>query len=163
MMLHLTIKYFIQFGQLDIPRIGQLRLIKKEAFFNEGLLISPSEHIEFELGQVMPSKQFYQYLANALDISADQASMQYEKLWSHQIENEHQIAIGSLGVLTKKQDTYTWESHYFSKNYFNDIEVSDSIKSNFQEDTVIEIQKDHWWIWAIVFCCIAILGILCKQ
>ena len=37
-MIHLAIKYFIRFGQLDIPSVGQLKLLKKEAELIEGVL-----------------------------------------------------------------------------------------------------------------------------
>ena len=40
-MIQLSIKYLIQFGQLDIPSIGQLKLLKKEAELSGGVLKSP--------------------------------------------------------------------------------------------------------------------------
>lgn len=60
-MIQLAIKYFVRFGQLDIPSVGQLTLLKKEAELIDGVLKSPSEFIEFELNAGIPSKQFYQF------------------------------------------------------------------------------------------------------
>jgi hypothetical protein len=97
-MIQLAIKYFVRFGQLDIPSVGQLKLSKKEAELIDGVLKSPSEFIEFELNTGIPSKQFYQYLGNALDISTDQAAIQYEQSWEGKFENDQKLLIGNLGV-----------------------------------------------------------------
>jgi hypothetical protein len=162
-MIHLAIKYFIRFGQLDIPSVGQLKLLKKEAEFLEGILKSPSEIIEFEVSSGVPSKHFYQFLGNALDISADQAAIQYEQNWKNKFENETKVMIGNLGVIAKNEEQYTWESHYKSNQFYSDIEVGNLPNSEIFEMELTAQKNDKWAIWAIALAIFAILAILFKQ
>jgi hypothetical protein len=162
-MIHLAIKYFIRFGQLDIPSVGQLKLLKKEAELIDGVLKAPSEFIEFELNTGVASKQFYQYLGNALDISADQAAIQYEQSWESKFENDHKVMIGNLGVISKTEGTYTWESHFNTSQFYKDIEVGNLPNSETFETELTAQKNDKWAIWAIALAVIDLLAILLKQ
>lgn len=162
-MIQLAIKYFVRFGQLDIPSVGQLKLLKKEAELIDGVLKSPSEFIEFDLNTGTPSKQFYQYLGNALDISTDQAAIQYEQSWEGKFENDQKLLIGNLGVISKKEDSYTWESHFNASQFYSDIEVGNLPNSEIFETELTAQKNDKWAIWAIAYAVIAILAILLKQ
>jgi hypothetical protein len=162
-MIHLAIKYFIRFGQLDIPSVGQLRLLKKEAELIDGVLKSPSEFIEFELNGGVPSKQFYQFLGNALDISTDQAAIQYEQSWEGKFDNGQKLMIGNLGIISKKEDRYTWESHFNASHFYRDIEVGNLPNSEIFETELTAQKNDKWAIWAIALAVIAILAIIFKQ
>ncbi|MEI6189642.1 MAG: hypothetical protein WCP61_04395 [Chitinophagia bacterium] len=162
-MIHQIVTYFIRFGQLDIPAIGNLKLSKKEAEWAEGVLIAPKEIIQFELGDSIPNKHFYQYIANALDISAEQAAIQYEQILNSQLEQDHKLVLGNLGVLTKEGNSYQWFSHFDSTQYFNNLDLSSLPNSvSFDEEEAIQ-KSDKWYIWAIVLSVIAIIAILFKQ
>lgn len=162
-MIHLAIKYFIRFGQLDIPSVGHLKLLKKEAELMDGVLKSPSEFIELELNPGTPSKQFYQYLANALDISADQAAIQYHQSWESKFENDQKVMIGNLGVISKNEETYTWESFFNSTQFYDNIEVGILPNSEVFETELTAQKNDQWVIWAIILAVIALLAILFQQ
>ena len=162
-MIQLSIKYLIQFGQLDIPSIGQLKLLKKEAELSGGVLKSPLEFIEFDVSSGVPTKQFYQYLANALDISSDQVAIQYEQYWQSQVENDQKIMIGNLGAFSKNEGIYIWESYFNSSQFYKDIEVGDLPNSEIF-DSELETQKnDKWVVWAIALAVIALLAIFLKN
>jgi hypothetical protein len=162
-MIHLAIKYFIRFGQLDIPSVGQLKLLKKEAELIDGVLKSPSEFIEFELNTGTPTKQFYQFLGSALDISADQAAIQYAQSWESKFENDQKVMIGNIGIISKNEGRYTFESHFNSSQYYKDIEVGNLPNSDIFETELTAQKNDKWAIWAIALAVIAILAILFKQ
>ena len=162
-MIHLAIKYFIRFGQLDIPSVGQLKLSKKEAELIEGVLKSPSEFIELELNTGIPSKQFHQFLGNALDISADQAAIQYAQIWENKFENDRKVMIGNLGIISKNEGVYTFDSLFNSSQFYKDIEVGNLPNSEIFETELTAQKNDKWAIWAIAFAVIAILAILLKQ
>jgi hypothetical protein len=162
-MIHLAIKYFIRFGQLDIPSIGQLKLLKKEAELIDGILKSPSEFIELELSTGIPTKHFYQFLGNALDISADQAGIQYAQNWESKFENDQKVMIGNLGIISKNEDIYTFESHFNSSQFYKDIEVGSLPNSEIFETELTAQKNDKWAIWAIALAVIALLAIVSKQ
>jgi hypothetical protein len=162
-MIHQIVTYFIRFGQLDIPSIGNLKLSKKEAEWEQGILLAPKEMIQFELGDSIPSKHFYQYIANALDISLEQAAIQYEQIWETQLEQDRKLTLGNLGVLSKEGDSFQWKSHFDSTQHFNNIDLSSLPNSvSYEEEEAIQ-RKDKWYIWAIVLSIIAIIAILFKQ
>ncbi len=162
-MIHLAIKYFIRFGQLDIPSVGQLKLSKKEAELTDGTLIAPSEFIHFEQNTGKSSKQFYQYLANALDISADQAAIQYEHFWNNKFQEEKIATIGSLGTLSNNEGNFVWLSHFDSSSYYNNIETTLLPNTEILDDAPFETHNDKWMFWAITLATIAVLAILFKQ
>jgi hypothetical protein len=162
-MIHLAIKYFIRFGQLDIPSVGQLKLLKKEAELIDGVLKSPSEFIELELNTGIPSKQFYQFIGNALDISAEQAAIQYAQSWKSKFDNDQKVMIGNLGIISKNDGNYTFESHFNSSQFYKDIEVGNLPNSEIFETELTAQKNDQWAIWAIALAVIALLAILFKQ
>jgi hypothetical protein len=162
-MIHLAIKYFIRFGQLDIPSVGQLKLLKKEAELIDGVLKSPSEFIELELNTGIPSKQFYQFIGNALDISAEQAAIQYAQSWESKFDNDQKVMIGNLGIISKNDGNYTFESHFNSSQFYKDIEVGNLPNSEIFETELTAQKNDQWAIWAIALAVIALLAILFKQ
>lgn len=162
-MIHLAIKYFIRFGQLDIPSVGQLKLLKKEAELIEGVLMAPSEFIEFEINTGIPSKQFYQFLGNALEISSEQAAIQYAQSWESKFENDQKVVIGNFGIISKNDGIYTFESHFNSSQYYKDIKVGNLPNSEIFETELAAQKNDKWAIWAIALAVIALLAILLKQ
>ena len=162
-MIQLAIKYFVRFGQLDIPSVGQLKLLKKEAELIDGVLKSPSEFIEFELNAGIPSKQFYQFLGNTLDVSMDQAAIQYEQSWEGKFDNDQKLMIGNLGVISKKEGSYIWESHFNTTQFYSDIEVGNLPNSEIFETELTAQKNDKRVFWAIALAVIAILAILFKQ
>ena len=62
------IPYFIQFGQLQIPGLGKLNFVQKEAVLQDGILSAPHETIQLENNEEAPTIHFYQFLANHLKL-----------------------------------------------------------------------------------------------
>ena len=156
------ITYFLQFGQIDIPGVGSLQLIKKEAEFSDGIIIAPSEIIHFEKGNITPSKQFYSYLSNLLDISNEQATIQFEQYCKTHFTDHSRITFGNLGSLVKNNDEYTWKSNFESSDYLKNIDINSFPNAQYFEDSEITKLQDKWWVWAIILGIIAIIAILNK-
>lgn len=156
------VKYFIQFGHLDIPLVGSLSLVKKEASLSEGKLIAPSQSIELEYGNFAPSKSFYAFLANALDLSIDQAIIQYEFFWSNNAKEGLTIYFGNLGDFKVVNDTYTWISNFDSSNYYSDITLNEFTPSLSNDEYISENNTSRWWIWPLVLALLAVFAILIK-
>lgn len=156
------ITYFIQFGQIDIPGAGSLKLIKKEAELSDGIIQAPADLILFEKVNAIPSKQFYSYLSNVLDISNDQASTQFEQFCTSNFSENSRITIGNFGAVVLHNNTYHWESNFDSSRYFKDIDLSGFSNSDLFEEASISKRKDKWWIWAIILGTIALIAILNK-
>lgn len=156
------ITYFLQFGQIDIPGVGSLQIIKKEAEFTNGIIHAPSEMIHFEKGNYSPNKQFYSYLSSLLDISNEQATIQYEQYCSTNFADHSRITLGNLGSLELNNKEYTWVSNFKSSDYLKNIDVSSLPNAQFFEDAYTNKQKDKWWVWAIILGIIALIAILNK-
>lgn len=156
-------KYFIRFGQLDMPNVGQLKYIKKEATLLNGVLVPPISSIEFELGKGIPQKHFHLFLANELDISLDQAVLEFDNFWQSQFNNESPILLGNLGSIIKTEHSFQWVSHFDASCYYTPIEV-DTIKNDDElSEVIFNKQKDYWIKWAILLGIIAFIAILLKQ
>lgn len=161
-MIHIAIQYFNRYGHLDIPGVGQLKLLKKESVLQNEILKAPTEIIEFEMGEGKVSKLFYQYIANSLEISADQAAIQYDQFWNQQIKEASCIEVGSLGTITILEGNYLWRSSYDSNNYHKDIPLDQFPYKEILEEVQATQNKDRWGIWAMVLAVLALLAILLK-
>jgi hypothetical protein len=71
--------------------------------------------------------------------------------------------IGNLGVISKNEGSYIWESHFNTAQFYSDIEVGNLPNSEIFETELTAQKNDKWVIWAIALAVIAILAILFKQ
>jgi len=152
-------QYFVQNNELVLTNIGTLHLSKKPATWIVDTLHAPELSILFSIDNKKPSNAFYAYLASALNISNEQASIQFEQFLRNNFETENAIInIGNLGSIEKNGKNYSWVSSFTSKHYYKDISIS-PLNTN----EVVEKQNLFQWQWiAIILTIIAIVAILFK-
>ncbi len=156
-------QYFIQFGHLDFPNVGSLKWYKKEANWQEGKLYAPVEEIIFDLQVTKPTKGFYNFLAEALNTSNEQAIIQYEQFLQKFINNGEPIAIGNLGILNNQDHNFTWETKFKAADYYADINLGTISLSDNAIDKSHNLKKDNWILWALLLLVIASIAILLKN
>lgn len=155
-------QYFIEFGQLDLLSFGCLKWQKKEATFIESGLEPPKEFILFEPIASIPSKHFYIYIADALSISIEQASIQYE----HFIQNlfdghQDRIELESLGYFTFNNGILNWNSLFSSQTFYTPIHFEKlTVKETL--DQIDESEKENWILFASIIAILSLLAILFK-
>ncbi len=152
-------QYFVQNNELVLTNIGTIHLTKKPATWIGDTLHAPELSILFSIDNKKASNQFYVYLAEALSISYEQASIQFEQFLQTSFEaQEANLAIGNLGSIEKKGNEYTWVSNFISNNYYKNITIS-PIHANEE----VEKQKSIQWPWiAFILFIIAMAAILFK-
>lgn len=155
-------QYFIQFGHLDFPNVGSLKWHKKEANWQDGKLTAPVEEIVFDIQVTKPSKVFYNFLADALNTSNEQAIIQYEQFLHKFIENGEPLVIGNLGILNHHNNKFTWETKFKASDYYADINLGTISLSDNAIDKSHNLKKDNWILWALLLLVIASIAILFK-
>ena len=153
-------QYFVQNNELVLTNIGTIHLTKKPATWIGGTLHAPEQSILFTTAKKKPSSAFYNYLAEALSISNEQANIQFEQFLQNSFDTQDgSLAIGNLGSIENKGDEYIWVSNFTSKHYFKDITIS-PINSNEE----LEKQKSIQWPWiAFILFILAIAAIIFKS
>lgn len=160
-MIQILVQYFILNGHLDLVNIGSLKWVKKEAFWQDDTLVAPAEEIVFDSVFNKPSRFFYNYLADELGISTDQAALKFDEFMnSITSENTTEVQFGNLGTIKKDNNTYSWTSNYNSTTYYKDLQVPKSSSYN-NEQAIVKSNK--WGIWALVLFLMALALILFKQ
>lgn len=156
-------QYFAQNGQLILPNIGIIKCHKEDALWVNSILVAPKETIIFEATDSKPSKLFYHFLANNLDISYEQAIVQYEQFLDTVFKNDlPQFVLGNFGTLNKTEGLFHWTSNFQSTAYLKDIEIS-PIPHQDDVDSNKSTRKDRWYLWTILLAIISILLILFKS
>lgn len=157
-MIQNLVQYFILNDHLDLPGIGTLKWLKEEANWQNGQLIAPKEQIQMDPIDNKPSKHFYTFLADELAISSDQAALKFEKFISDfNNQTVADLAFGNLGVLHKKANQYQWISSFDASTFYTDILIDETQLSNpipYLENN--HIQKEFWWIWALLISVISV-------
>ncbi len=164
MMLLTLEKYFLEFGHLLIPGIGQLRFVQKDASHSDGQFYPPNEFIQFEnleVAQSKPSKLFYIYLSEQLDCSVEQAMIDYSNFFQNQLNNNNTIELGNLGQLKLENSIYTYHSNFNSDNYYQNINFDKVLIEN-QNENNFNISNNNWWILPLIIGVLAIIAILYK-
>ncbi len=157
------IPYFIQFGQLQIPGLGRLHFVHKEAVLQDGILLAPHESIQLENNEEAPTIHFYQYLAHSLELTMDQVIKEYHQFWKDQLSQQQDIYFGSFGKFHCHNKSYQWQSQFETSSYYNNIEIG-SLPIILPEETIeVEIPKDRWWIGAIILFILGLLAIAFKS
>jgi len=153
-------QYFVQNNELVLTNIGTIHLTQKPATWIGDTLHAPELSILYTTAKKKPSSAFYTYLAEALSISNEQASIQFEQFLQNSFDTQDAIlTIGNLGSIEKKADEYTWVNNFTSKHYYKDITIS-PINTNEE----VEKQKFIQWPWiAFILFIIAIAAIVFKS
>jgi hypothetical protein len=162
-MIQTLVQYFIKNGHLDLPSIGILKWSKQASYWENNKFIAPKEFIDLEITDVIATKHFFNFLSEELNVSVEQANLQYEafiqKFLSQPITS---LNFGNLGTLHKNQNEISWNNLYNADVYYQDLEMN--IVPVFEEQTENNYRKkDYWWIWALVLVAIAAALIFYKQ
>ena len=157
------IPYFIQFGQLQIPGLGKLLFVQKEAVLQDGILLAPHETIQLENNEEAPTIHFYQFLAHSLELTMDQVIKEYHQFWKDQLSQQQDFDFGAFGKFHCHNKSYQWQSQFETSSYYNNIEIG-SLPIILPEETIeVEIQKDRWWIGAVILFISGLLAIVFKS
>ena len=153
-------QYFVQNNELVLTHIGTIHFTKKPASWIGETLHAPELTILFSTDKKKPGSQFYNFLAEALSISNEQANIQFDQFLQNRFEaKEASLAIGNLGCVEKNKTEYTWVSNFISNHYYKDITISPIIANE-----EVEKQKSFQWQWiALILSIIAIAAIVFKS
>ncbi len=161
-MINSLTQYFALNGHLVLPNIGMIKLHKEDAKWVNSILFAPKETIIFEPIDSKPSKLFYHFLGETLDISFEQAIFQYEQYINEVFQNDlPHFELGNFGSLQKIEGEYHWISNFHSSAYFKEIEIA---PITHQDDAVPKntTKKENWYLWSIVLALLSIVLILFK-
>jgi hypothetical protein len=157
------IPYFIQFGQLQIPGLGKLHFVHKEAVIQDGILLAPQESIQLENNEEAPTIHFYQFLAHSLELTMDQVIKDYHQFWKDLLSQYQDFDFGSFGKFHCHNKMYQWQSQLDTNTYYINIEIG-SLPIVLPEEILEEdIKKDRWWIGAMILLILGLLAIVFKS
>ena len=153
-------QYFVQNNELVLTNIGSLHLSKKPATWIGGTLHAPELTITFSINNTKPSNHFYNYLAEALSISNEQANIQFEQFLEKSFDaNNNILSIGNLGSIEKLGNEFTWNTSFTSNHYFKDITISPITTS----EEMVEKKSIQWYWIALILSILAIAAIVFKS
>ena len=153
-------QYFVQNNELVLTNIGSLHLSKKPATWIGGTLHAPELTITFSTNNSKPSNHFYNYLAEALSISNEQANIQFEQFLEKSFDaNNNILSIGNLGSIEKLGNEFTWNTSFTSNHYFKDITISPITTS----EEMFEKKSMQWYWIALILSIMAIAAIVFKS
>ena len=133
---------------------------KKPATWIGGTLHAPELTITFSINNTKPSNHFYNYLAEALSISNEQANIQFEQFLEKSFDaNNNILSIGNLGSIEKLGNEFTWNTSFTSNHYFKDITISPITTS----EEMVEKKSIQWYWIALILSIIAIAAIVFKS
>jgi hypothetical protein len=164
MMLPILEKYFLAYGQLVLPGIGQLNLTQTDSVHSNGAFQPPVNQIIFDAiieSTNKPSKLFYIYLSDHLDCTIEQAIIDYSAFFTNQLAVSNNIDLGNLGQLIISNEAYTFKSNFDSAHYFQPIHL-EKVQLEDQSQNNFNTTSKQWWILPLVIAIIAILAILLK-
>lgn len=156
-------QYFIEFGQVDLLTVGQLKLQQQDAIFESELIKKPQEHILFEPINAMPSKHFYLYLAKSLDLTYEKAVTDFEIFIQDNFYN-NSVSFNSpiLGRFEKEDTQFNWYANYNSTSYYTDLHFEKLTSSSDTSVSSNDIVKDDWWIYVIIIFLMSFTAIVFK-
>ena len=152
-------QYFVQNNELVLTNIGSLHLSKKPATWIGGTLHAPELTITFSTNNSKPSNHFYNYLAEALSISNEQANIQFEQFLEKSFDANNILSIGNLGSIEKLGNEFTWNTSFTSNHYFKDITISPITTS----EEMVEKKSIQWYWIALILSIMAIAAIVFKS
>jgi len=164
MMLPILEKYFLEYGQLVLPGIGQLNLTQTDSVHLNGAFQPLVNQIIFDAiiePTNKPSKLFYIYLSDHLDCTIEQAIIEYSAFFTNQLAVSNNIDLGNLGQLTISNEAYTFKSNFDSAHYFQTIQL-EKVQLEDQSQNNFNTRSKQWWILPLIIAIIAILAIFLK-
>ena len=164
MMLPILEKYFLVYGHLVLPGIGQLNLTQTDSVYSNDAFQAPVYKIIFDAiiePTTKPTKLFYIYLSDHLDCTIEQTIIDYSAFFTNQLAESNKIDLGNLGQLSISNDAYIFESNFDSSNYFQSIHL-EKVQLENQSHNNFNTTTNNWWILPLLIAIIAILAILLK-
>ncbi len=164
MMLLTLEKYFLIYGHLILPGIGQLRFDQRDASHTNEQFTPPIETIQFdnlESSQTKPSKLFYIFLSDHLDCSVEQAIIEYSNFLTNQLNDDHCIDLGNLGKLILDNHIYTYHSNFKSTDYYKELKFVKVLNEDQNENNFNSTNK-KWWLYPLIIAIIALVAIFLK-
>ncbi len=156
--------YFIQNGYLDLPSIGSIKLSMQEAECQDNILHAPQETIVFDPNGDKPTKDFYNFIADRLDISVEQAAVKLDQLiQTFKSKTVATLEIGSLGVIQKQADHYKWTSFYQGVDYYQNLSLAAINTNHTLLDDFDNNNTNKWIKWALALFVLALTLIFYKQ
>lgn len=156
------VKYFIQFGHLELPKIGNLKLHKLDPIFNGDQWESPTYKIHFEPTETQVDKHFYIYLAESLELSIDQAIVKFDEFINSIVSlPSATYTLDGLGNFIINHGRIEWQSDFDSNTYYDPLNfIPVAIESEvFDGDNG---QKDYWIRWSLILFVLSIAAIIFK-
>jgi hypothetical protein len=149
-MINILVQYLIKNGHLDLPSIGTLKCVKQESYWENNIFIAPNESVEFESINVVPTKHFYSFLADELNISIEQAALQLEQFINDfKSKNNSKLVFLNFGFLQYNDHLFTWHNTYDTTIYYKNLKLEVTEVNN-QIDNNSNTKKDLWWVWALL-------------
>ena len=164
MMLPILEKYFLAYGQLVLPGIGQLNLTQTDSIHSNGAFQPPVHQIIFDAiiePTNKPSKLFYIYLSDHLDCTIEQAIIDYTTFFTNQLALSNEIDLGNLGQINISNEAYTFKSNFDSAHYFQTIHL-EKVQLEDQSQNNFNTTSKQWWILPLIIAISAILAIFLK-
>jgi hypothetical protein len=156
-------QYFILNGRIVLPGIGTLQLQRQKAVFLSNGYIAPKEKVVFISNEATPSPEFYDFIANQLDVSLEEATVQFHDYINDFIgQTSASLPIGNIGTFHKNYAHIQWVGFFNEVPFYKDFSPNaaiDSIEATLKAD---EPKKDFSIIWYIILFVIATVLILIK-
>lgn len=156
------VKYFTQYGHLEFPKIGNLKLHKLDPLFNGHQWEAPKYIIHFEPTETQVEKHFYIFLSESLEISIDQAIVKFDEFINSIVSlSTATYSIEGLGNFIINHGKIEWESDFDSTIYYDSINFIPS-QSSLEEVVNNQAKKDYWIRWALFIAILSIAAIFLK-
>jgi hypothetical protein len=172
-------KFFALHHHLVLPGIGNFKVETSDSQidFANRTIVSAQNKITFGNDRLQPEKNFYNFLADELNINEEQATISFA-IFTSEIRNDldadKPVYFKGIGTLTREKSrtiafqSETLPSFYpvvtaekiIRKNVGHTILVGEKEKTSDEMQTVLQqtqpIKKERWWIAAAV---LAIIGV----
>ncbi len=168
----LLANYLFQYKNCALPQIGTLHIKTESAALEMGVqkIHAPINKIIFS-NEITNSKNVTEYIAASKNISFDEAAYQLKNISSEilNLKEGQEFLLDNVGVFTKSQNNKLLfeevkEIEIFTPSVYaervihpddshsilvGDKETDRNSMTEFFTDSVA-IEKDKWWIWALV-------------
>ena len=174
-------KFFALHHHLALPGIGNFNIETSDAqidFVNRSI-ISAQNKIVFGDDALQPEEKFYDFLAEELNINEDQAIISFA-IFTSEIKNDLEankpVYFKGIGTLVKENERTIFQpeiipafypvitaERIIRKNAAHTLRVGEEEKTSDEMQTVLQqpkaIQKERWWIAAVILAAIGVAAI----
>jgi hypothetical protein len=156
------VKYFTQYGHLEFPKIGNLKLHKLDPIFNGDQWEAPKYLIHFDPTETQVDKHFYIYISESLEISIDQAIVKFDEFINSIISiTSATYTIEGLGDFIVNHGKIEWISDFDSNTYYENLDFT-PVQSVSEELDGVNTDKEYWIKWALIILILSMAAIIFK-